>query len=160
MQFDLTFSHWKLFPFFKSTLPQPVQICVWTCTTSGRWCDQYWLPAVSQPVFLGRPDTPQPTGTSWMPLCSGQSLGTGLEEGSDLSMRAQVNMCHLKHHSTLRLVQSHYTWKYSFFHMRFEQNYISQRKKCTPNTFSYKKRSLHSTNLSMWMGCLDFSGGV
>lgn len=88
MQFDLTCVS---FPFFKSTLPQPVQICVWACTASGRWCDQYWLPAVSQPVLLGRPDTPQPTGTSWTPLCSGQSLGTGLEEGSDLSVRTQEN---------------------------------------------------------------------
>lgn len=41
-----------------------------------------------------------------------------------------------KHHSTLRSVQSHYTWKTK----TFEQNYISQRQKCTPNTFSYKKK--------------------
>lgn len=94
----------------KSTLPQTVQICVWECTASDRWCDQYWLPAVIQHVLLGRPGTPQPSDTSWKPLYSGQSLGSGLEEGLDLNMRRKILKIKTSQHPEVVAEKLHMKW--------------------------------------------------
>lgn len=51
---------------------------------SRRWGNKFSCPAALLPPLLWRPGNSQTACTSWMPLCSGWLLGTGLEEASAL----------------------------------------------------------------------------